>query len=111
MGLFRCKNPVCVATGKPFEAATNRCVSCKLLCPEIVAVHYIVPAEGPIRTGLGNRMIACMPNSAAMAHSSGYRPAVTCPKCVASTIFQEDERDRVSNDIGTDWIDALTQVQ
>lgn len=96
--LWRCQNDECDEKGFEFEAAENRCPHCKMLrCVELTPVHYLVPAEGPIRTQLGNRMVACDPKMKTLPQSTGDRAAVSCPKCKASTIFAEDERDNVSN--------------
>ncbi len=100
MMLWRCVNEECDQTGFEFESEENRCPHCKLCrCQDLVYVHYIVPAEGPIKTGLGNRMIACDPNRKTLPQSTGERVAVSCPKCKATDIFKEDERDKVSNDV------------
>ncbi len=100
--LWRCVNDGCPQKGFQFEAAhaARRCPHCKLAqVQELVPVHYLVPAEGPIKTGIGNRMVACDPNSLLPESASGERGAVTCPKCRASLIFAEDERDGVSNHV------------
>jgi phage FluMu protein Com len=100
MPLWRCVNDECDERGFEFGAASNRCPHCKMLrSVELVAVHYLVPAEGPIRTALGNRMIACDPKMKSLPQASGERVAVTCPKCKASEIYAEDERDGVSNHV------------
>lgn len=98
MPLWRCVNPNCDRR-EPFEAADGRCPACRLpFCARLVPTHYMVPAEGPIRTGLGNRMIACDPRMATLPESAtATRTAVTCPKCLASTVFAEDERDGIDN--------------
>ncbi len=103
--LWRCMNDECEQFRKNFEADANRCPHCKLLRGvRLTPVHYIVPAEGPIRTALGNRMIACNPTTKTLPDSaSGWRAAVTCPKCLATTIFAEDERDEVNNHVP--WIE------
>lgn len=104
MPLWRCVNDECDEGGFEFEAPANRCPHCRMLrCVELVAVHYLVPAEGPIRTALGNRMIACDPKTKRLPQASGERVAVTCPKCRASEIFAEDERDGVSNHVP--WVE------
>lgn len=101
MPLYRCHNANCGTAD--FEAPAANCPGCGCgpgLVSEIVAVHYLVPAEGPIVTGLGNRMIACNPNFAKLPKAAtGERSAVTCPRCRASVIFQEDERDGADNHV------------
>ncbi len=99
--LWRCVNDECDQTGFEFEAESNRCPHCKMLRSVLLTpTCYIVPAEGPIRTGLGNRMIACDPKRKTLPVSaSGQREAVTCPKCKASEIFKDDERDGISNHV------------
>jgi hypothetical protein len=101
MPLWRCVNDECDEQGFEFEAPSNRCPHCKMLrCVELVPAHYLVPAEGPIRTALGNRMVACDPKMKRLPRcATGERVAVTCPKCRASAIFAEDERDGVSNHV------------
>lgn len=101
MPLWRCVNDECDERGFEFEADSDRCPHCRLpYCVELVAVHYLVPAEGPIRTALGNRMVACDQNMKKLPQAaSGERAAVTCPKCRASEIFVEDERDGVVNHV------------
>ncbi len=101
MKLWRCVNEECEQTGYEFESDSNRCPHCKMIqCQELVYIHYLVPAEGPIKTYLGNRMIACSPKMATLPkHCTGVRMAVSCPACKASVIFVEDERDGVNNDI------------
>ena len=97
--LWRCMNDEC-DTPTEFEAEVGRCPHCKMMrCVELTPVHYLVPAEGPIKTGLGNRMIACSPKMKSLPQCSGERSAVSCPKCKASTIFAEDERDGISNHV------------
>lgn len=97
--LWRCCDDRC-GHRAPFEAEAGVCPQCRLPhCVELVAVHYLVPAEGPIRTGAGNRMVACDPALATLPQSTGERVAVTCPKCRATAIFAEDERDNVDNDV------------
>lgn len=98
--LWRCANDECDQTGHEFEAESNRCPHCKMLrCVELVAVHYLVPAEGPIKTGLGNRMVACSPKMKTLPQASGQREAVSCPRCKESDIFKDDERDGISNHV------------
>lgn len=104
MGLWKCLNEECDEQGQQFEGVPGdegRCPHCRMLyCVELVAVHYLVPAEGPIKTSLGNRMIACDPKMKKLPSSaSGDRRAVTCPLCRASTIFVEDNRDGISNHV------------
>lgn len=101
VALWRCENDECDEKSRVFEAEENRCPHCKMpWCLQLVPAHYLVPAEGPIRTSLGNRMIACDPNMRALPESAtGLRQCVTCPKCRASQIFTEDERDGISNDV------------
>lgn len=100
--LWRCQNQRCEAVGKNFEGETPKCPACGgSVAQLLVAVHYLVPAgsDGPIPTGLGWRMIACAPNRTDLPQSSGSRRAVTCPRCIASNIFIEDERDGVDNHV------------
>lgn len=101
MGLWRCMNPDCDQMGRSFEADQGQCVSCKMFfVVQLTPVHYFIPAEGPIKTPFGNRMVACTPNSKVVPYSaSGERVAVTCPACRASVIFAEDERDKINNHI------------
>lgn len=100
MKLWRCENENCEACGREFEGASPACPACgAALAVELVPVHYLVPADGPIRTGLGGRMVACSPKMRELPQSSGDRSAVTCPRCKASDIFIEDERDGVSNHV------------
>ncbi len=99
LSLWRCRNPDC-GTRAPFEAERGVCPKCKLPeCVQLLPVHYLVPAEGPIRTELGNRMVACAPDSPHLPQSTGLRAAVTCPKCRATALFAEDERDNVNNHV------------
>lgn len=99
--LWRCYNEECDQKGTAFESERQNCPCCKMLqVIELTPVHYFVPAEGPIRTALGNRMIACDQNMKTMPHSaSGDRKAVTCPKCLATVMFAEDERDNINNHV------------
>ena len=101
MKLWRCMNDDCDEKGFEFEAPGNQCPHCKLFrAIELEPVHYLVPAEGPIRTALGNRMVACDQKMKKLPRAaSGERSAVTCPKCKAGAVFQEDERDAVCNDV------------
>ncbi len=100
MLLWRCMNDECEQQGFEFEAESNRCPHCKMLrAVELTPVHYLIPADGPIRTGLGMRMVACEPERRTLPQCSGERKAVSCPKCKASTIFLEDERDKISNHV------------
>lgn len=101
MALWKCLNEECARTGQQFEADDGRCPECKLpWSVPLEAVHYVVPAEGPIRTGLGNRMMACNPKAKTLPEfASGVREAVTCPKCRATDIFQEDEHDGINNNV------------
>lgn len=86
--------------GGNFESPQGECPRCgACLAVELVAVHYLVPADGPIQTGIGGRMVACDPKTTKLPQSSGERSAVTCPKCRASAFFAEDERDGVSNHV------------
>jgi phage FluMu protein Com len=102
-------NDECSFRGE-FEAASNRCPECKMLrAVELVPVHYLVPAEGPIKTMLGNRMIACDPRRTTLPQCSGERSAVVCPKCKASEIFKEDERDGVVNHVP--WIEQRLEAE
>jgi hypothetical protein len=96
--LFRCENDNC--EGGTFEGETPECPKCHgFLVQELVYVHYLVPADGPIKTSIGNRMIACDPRMTVLPQASGVRSAVSCPRCKASTIFQEDERDKIDNHV------------
>lgn len=100
--LYRCVNDDCDQKGHEFdaEASARNCPHCKMVQVQLLTpVHYFVPAEGPIKTGIGNRMIACQPNSPLPKAASGERGAVTCPACKASTLFAEDERDGVNNHV------------
>ena len=105
MALWRCMNDECPQPRNEFEAAGNNCPVCKLYQGmELEPVHYFVPAEGPIRTGVGNRMIACDPNNPKMPKgASGIRSCVSCKKCRATAIFVEDERDNINNSVP--WIE------
>lgn len=102
MGLYWCTNEKCATRGV-YESDTGACPDCKAhLGRSIIAVHYLVPAgsDGPIRTKLGHRMIACDPNLTVLPQCSAERgPAVTCPKCRASSIYLEDEKDQVDNHV------------
>lgn len=99
MTLWKCMNPRCPAHRKRFESDTGACPECGAhLSKPQTPVHYMVPADGPIYTGLGGRMIACDPRRDTLPEScTASRDAVTCPRCTASTIFVEDERDRIDN--------------
>jgi len=102
MKLFRCTNEIC--PDRPdFESAEPVCPACKAgagLVLEIARVHYLVPAEGPIPTGIGPRMVACSPKMARLPkHATGDRVSVSCPTCRATKIFIEDERDGVDNHV------------
>ena len=101
MKLFRCTNELCDAGD--FEAAEALCAKCKAgagLVHEIVPVHYLVPADGPIQTAIGPRMIACNPKMARLPQSAtGERVAVTCLKCKGSTIFKEDAEAGTDNHV------------
>ena len=45
-------------------------------------------------------MVACDPKMKTLpTAATGERVAVSCPKCKASAIYAEDERDNVSNDV------------
>ena len=101
MKLWRCQNDECDHRGFEFEADDNRCPHCKMLrAVELTPVHYLVPAEGPIRTAIGNRMVACSPQMKELPHSAtGERGAVSCPRCKETKIFHEDEKDGVSNHV------------
>lgn len=100
--LFRCRNANCPER-PDFEAAAPTCPSCGAgagMVEEIVPVHYLVPAEGPIPTSNGSRMVACQPALARLPKSaSGERTAVTCPKCKATKIFAEDESAGTDNHV------------
>lgn len=94
MGLYRCTNENCGEggpNGAPFEDASRKpvCPLCGDDAPqELVVVHYLVKdANGPIRTGLGRRLIACNPATKELPQCSGAREAVTCPACRASGVF------------------------
>ena len=100
MALWRCMNERCPVRGN-HESADGKCPDCNsYLRVELVPVHYLVPAgsDGPIRTMLGHRMVACQPDLQALPPAAtGSRLAVTCPACLASTIFAEDQRDNIDN--------------
>ncbi len=98
MLLFRCENDNC--EGGNFESETGECPKCHgFLVQELVYVHYLVPADGPIKTALGNRMIACSPKMTTLPQSTGVRSEVSCPRCRTSVIFAEDERDGIDNHV------------
>jgi hypothetical protein len=100
MKLFRCVNESC--THGEFEADAPACPACgagELKVVELVPVHYLVPAEGPIKTAIGNRMVACNPKAQLPRAATGAREAVTCPRCKASAIYAEDERDGIDNHV------------
>jgi hypothetical protein len=100
MALWRCMNERCPVRGN-HEAADGVCPDCRgSLRVELVPVCYLVPAgsDGPIRTMLGHRMVACRPDMQALPPAAtGHRGSVTCPRCLASAIFAEDERDSTDN--------------
>lgn len=94
--LFRCRVEGC--TAGVFEAPKPVCPGCGANGAEgdpvevLVPVHYLVPDRaGPIRTGIGRRAVACDPKCAKLPQATGHRPAVTCPKCLASAVFAEHE--------------------
>lgn len=97
MGLFRCRAEGCESNGEPFES-NERAPACPVCenepCRELVAVHYLViAADGPIRTGIGRRAVACAPKDKKLPmHCTGERTAVTCPACKASAVFAEHEK-------------------
>ena len=96
MKLFRCEQGGCDAG--EFESANGACPKCSKPSQELVPIHYLVPDDkGPIRTMLGNRLIACQPTLRTLPQSSGERSAVTCPKCKASALFAEHEANNVDN--------------
>lgn len=102
MKLFRCANDNC--PDRPdFEAAEPVCPKCLAgagLVLELVPVHYLVPADGPIQTAIGPRMVACAPAMSRLPKAAtGEAGAVTCLRCKASKIFAEDERDGVDNHV------------
>lgn len=102
MKLYRCRNANCPAR-PDFEGAAPACPACGAgagMVEEIVPVHYLVPADGPIPTALGGRMIACNPQMARLPKAAtGERVAVTCPKCKASAIFAEDDAAGADNHV------------
>lgn len=94
MGLYRCSNENCDEGGPhgaPFECASKKpvCPLCGDDAPNLLlVVHYLVKdPNGPIRTGLGRRLIACNPAGKELPQCSGSRDAVTCPACRASGVF------------------------
>jgi hypothetical protein len=101
MKLWRCLNENCANCGANYEAPDGECPACHgFLAARLVPACYLVPAEGPIVTGLGNRMVACDPKRKALPESAtGHRGSVTCPKCLASAIFKEDEADGTDNHV------------
>lgn len=101
MGLYRCRNENCESFNTNFEAQGPQCPTCGSgLVQELAYIHYLVCSDGPIQTGLGGRMVACDPKMKQLPPSaSGHRDAVTCPACLKSTIFAEDERDGISNHV------------
>jgi ribosomal protein S27AE len=97
--LWRCENENC--EGGDFEGESHECPKCHgFLVQELLPVHYLVPAaDGPIKTGLGGRMVACDPNRSTLPQSTGVRKSVTCPACRRSVIFAEDEADKIDNHV------------
>ena len=111
MALYRCTNDDCseADAGPPefhFEAERpakpGECPPCPK-CKEagcvvgLVTVHYLVndPA-GPIRTPHGGRAIACQPEARRLDgkyQCAGVRPAVNCPACRATAVFQHERDD------------------
>ena len=108
--LYRCLNPRCPAKlQKPpvrnFESETPVCPHCGTGKDDprgvvaIETIHYLVnvPLTGaPIKTGLGGRMVACLPQSRKRPKFvTGEPKAVNCPRCLASEVLKQHVANKV----------------
>lgn len=108
MRRFRCVNPDCpkvreqLRPAYEFEDADKdaRCPECDAEPLPVVMIHLLVKdLQGPIRTRLGRRRIACAPEFAAVKGRLACETvAVTCPACVASSYFRAMQAEAVLAD-------------
>lgn len=101
MKLFRCgtcKNKFEAAGHGPCPACGSEAVT------DAVAVHYLViDPNGPIKTALGMRSIACQPAKAfpRLPQCTGERGPVTCPRCKESPLYAAHDAAETDQDTGT----------